>query len=115
MIDMQNGNGLLETVGNDDDARARLLATGNIVLLARVEAIREHFGEGLSEYVVRALKRFANLASPDDWRLMVTKLESAADPGIAWLDCALKWAIARDMRDVQAFAESAEEPVANAP
>ena len=93
--------GILATLGSDEEAQAYLVATGNASLLAEVEAVRDYFDEDLSTYLVRAIKRFANLASPDDWRQMVTNLETASDLAAAWLECAVKWSIMEDRRVIQ--------------
>lgn len=84
--------------GFENEARAAetLIACGDIVLLARVDAAASRFDEQLGEYASGAVRRFANLASSEDWLGLMTVLERANDPGADCLLHMVGWSLTKD-------------------
>jgi hypothetical protein len=82
----------------DDEARAAeaLVACGDIVLLARVNAMTGRFDETLGEYASGAVRRFAGLAGSEDWLGLMNVLERASDPGAGCLVYMVDWSLKRD-------------------
>ncbi|MCP1966613.1 hypothetical protein [Bradyrhizobium elkanii] len=73
-----------------------LLGCGDLVLLARIGAAAERFDETLGEYAAGAVRRFANLASSEDWLALMNTVERAGDPGFRCLTHMLHWSLMRD-------------------
>jgi hypothetical protein len=84
--------------GLDDEVRAAeaLIACGDIVLLARVDAMTSRFEESVGEYASGAVRRFANLAGSEDWLGLMNVLERAADPGAGCLTYMVGWSLKQD-------------------
>lgn len=84
--------------GFSDEARAAeaLIACGDIVLLARVDAMTSRFEESIGEYASGAVRRFANLAGSEDWLGLMNVLERAADPGVGCLTYMVGWSLKQD-------------------
>ena len=84
--------------GFDDEARAAeaLVACGDIVLLARVDAMTRKFDENIGEYASGSVRRFANLAGSEDWLGLMNVVERAADPGTECLMYMVGWSLKRD-------------------
>lgn len=84
--------------GFDDEARAAeaLVACGDIVLLARVDAMTIRFGESVGEYASGAVRRFANLAGSEDWLGLMNILERTTDPGAGCLTYMVGWSLKQD-------------------
>ena len=82
----------------DDDAHASelLCASGEVVLLARVNEAASRFDENAGEYVNGAVRRFANLANDDDWLALMNKVERADDPAVACLVHMVGWSLNHD-------------------
>ena len=82
----------------DDEAFAveTLLALGDLPLVVDLEATARRLGESMSRYAVDATRRFAALASDEDWLALVTAAEGAADPGPACLRQMLSWSLQQD-------------------
>lgn len=82
----------------DDEARAAeaLAACGDIVLLARVDAMIRKFDESIGEYASGSVRRFANLAGSEDWLGLMNIVERAADPGRECLTYMVSWSLKRD-------------------
>lgn len=84
--------------GFNDEARATeaLIACGDIVLLARVDAMTSRFGESVGEYASGAVRRFANLAGSEDWLGLMNVLERVTDPGTGCLTYMVGWSLKQD-------------------
>lgn len=84
--------------GFDDEVHAAeaLVACGDIVLLARVDAMTSRFGESVGEYASGAVRRFANLAGSEDWLGLMNALERTADPGAGCLTYMITWSLQQD-------------------
>lgn len=82
----------------DDDTRASqvLAASGDVVLMARVQEMAERFEENANEYVAGSVRRFANLANDEDWLALMTTVERAADPSMACLVHMIGWSLKHD-------------------
>jgi hypothetical protein len=80
------------------EARAdeALLACGDLVLVARVGEVALRYDETIGEYAAGAVRRFANLASGEDWLALMNALERADDPGLRCLTHMLHWSLKRD-------------------
>jgi hypothetical protein len=81
-----------------DEARAAstLMALGDIVLVAQVDAARLEHEESVGEYVAGATQRFARLASDEDWLRLTTALERTDAPAEACIRTMVRWDIARE-------------------
>jgi hypothetical protein len=86
------------------EARATeaLLSCNDITLLARVGEAAERYEETVGEYAAAAVRRFANLATSEDWLSLMNAIERADDPGIDCLTMMMKWSLKQD--------EAAPEP-----
>jgi hypothetical protein len=90
---MQLGSIIRELEG---DAQAVLAATGDIILMARVNEMAGRFNEDPAEYATGAVRRFANLAGSEDWLALMNAVERAADPGVACLVQMIGWSLKQD-------------------
>lgn len=88
---------LLNHLEVEANAGAALLALGDIVLFARVEAMGEEHGEEPGEYVANGARRFAAQASDEDWLGLMNAIERAEDPGRAVLERIVRWSLDKDM------------------
>lgn len=93
---------VLERLGDEAFAAETLVALEDLNLMVQVEAAGRPFGEGVGEYAAGASRRFAQLASDEDWLALMTALERADDAGKACLKHMLEWSLRHD-------AESADE------
>ncbi|MFZ5734691.1 MAG: hypothetical protein ACOY4O_18300 [Pseudomonadota bacterium] len=82
------------------DAHAVLAATGDVILMTRVNDMAGRFGEDPAEYATCAVRRFANLAGDEDWLSLMNVVERAADPGIACLVHMIGWSLEQDAAPV---------------
>lgn len=87
---------VLQQLGDEAFAAEALLAMGNLPLMVEVEATGRHFGENPGEYAAGASRRFAALASNEDWLGLMTALERADDAGSACLKHMVEWALRHD-------------------
>ena len=78
------------------DAHAVLTATGDIILMARVNDMAGRYEEDPAEYATGAIRRFANLAGDEDWLSLMNAVERAADPGVACLVHMIGWSLKQD-------------------
>jgi hypothetical protein len=92
---MQLGE-IIRGFNDETHAAEALMACGDIVLLARVDAARNRFGESIGEYASGSVRRFANLAGSEDWLGLVNTLERAADPGAGCLTYMVGWSLKQD-------------------
>jgi hypothetical protein len=90
---------LMTHLENEADAAEALAALGDIRLFAEVADMGEQHEETPGEYVANASRRYASLASDEDWLALMTAMERAADPGKAALARMIQWSIARDKSD----------------
>jgi hypothetical protein len=87
---------VLERLGDEAFAAETLVALEDLTLMVQVEAAGRPFGEGIGEYAAGASRRFAQLASDDDWLALMTALERADDAGTACLKHLLEWSLRHD-------------------
>jgi hypothetical protein len=87
---------VLERLGDQVFAGETLIALEDLGLMARVDAASRPFGEDVGEYAAGASRRFAELASDEDWLALMTALERADDAGTACLKHMLEWSLRYD-------------------
>lgn len=97
---------LVTSLENEVDAAAALQTLEDLPLFAGVQTMGEIFGETPGEYVANATRRFANMASSDDWLALMTLLERDPDPARAALKQMLNWALSQDRRGHHASGQS---------
>jgi hypothetical protein len=84
---------VLERLGDEAFAAETLVSLQDLSLMVAVEAAGRPFGEDVGEYAAGASRRFAQLASDDDWLALMTALERADDAGSACLRHMLAWSL----------------------
>lgn len=94
---MQLGE-IIRGLSEEAHAGEVLLACGDLTLLARLDEMAESFGEAIGEYAAGSVRRFANLASSEDWLALMNAMERAADPGLVCLTHMLNWSLKQDER-----------------
>lgn len=87
---------ILTMLSDETDAATALDALGDVVLLAEIQEMGAQHDETPGEYVANASRRYAALATDEDWLALMTAIERAGDPGRAVLDRMLRWALKRD-------------------
>lgn len=87
---------VLERLGDESFAAETLVALEDLKLMVQVEAAGRPFGEDIGEYAAGASRRFAQLASDEDWLALMTALERAHDAGTACLKYMLEWSLRHD-------------------
>ena len=87
---------LMNRLESETDAAASLEALQDLALFVRVETMGAAFEETPGEYVANAARRYARLASDEDWLQLMGAMERAHDPGREALARMLGWALARD-------------------
>ena len=87
---------VLERLGDESFATETLIALEDLALMVEVETVSQNFGETLGQYAAGASRRFAQLASDDDWLALMTALERADDGGTACLKHMLAWSLRQD-------------------
>ena len=92
---MQLGE-IIRTFSDDAAANEALLALDDIVLFAQVKRAAEHFEETTGEYAAGSVRRFAILASSEDWLGLMNIIERANDPGTDCLTFMVNWSLKRD-------------------
>jgi hypothetical protein len=92
---MQLGE-IIRTLSEEATANEALLACGDLALLARINGAADRFDETVGEYAAGAVRRFANLASSEDWLALMNVIERADDPGFNCLTHMLNWSFKRD-------------------
>ncbi len=92
---MQLGT-LMERLAQEDDAAAALDALGDIVLFTEVQAMGECYEESPGAYVANAARRFAAMASDEDWLSLMTAMERSQRPAHAALERMLRWSLRCD-------------------
>ncbi len=88
------------------EARATevLLSCNDITLLARIGEAAERYEETVGEYAAGAVRRFANLATSEDWLSLMNAIERADDPGINCLTAMMTWSLKQDAAPLPAHA-----------
>jgi len=102
---MQLGT-LIDHLSREEDAAVALEALGDIVLFSEVQAVGERYGESPGEYVANAARRFAALASDEDWLSLMSALERSQVPAHATLERMLRWALDADAREASPQAQA---------
>lgn len=92
---MQLGQ-IIRNFSEEAVAADALLSCGDLTLLARIGYTADRFDETVGEYAAGAVRRFANLASSEDWLALMNTVERADDPGFRCLTHMLHWSLKRD-------------------
>jgi hypothetical protein len=87
---------ILKELTDESQAAGALVALGDVVLIAEVEALRLEHQETVAEYVAGATRRFACQASDQDWLSLSTALERSDAPAATCLRTFVAWAVMRD-------------------
>ena len=87
---------VLAALSDETGAAIALVGLGDIVLLAEVNAASLEHDETSGEYVSGAARRFAALATGEDWLALMTDLETTDDPSRTCLDKMVRWSLKRD-------------------
>lgn len=92
---MQLGE-IIRDFGDEARASEALLACDDLALLASITAAAERYEETAAEYAAGAVRRFANLASSEDWLGLMNAIERAKDPGVDCLNYMIRWSLKQD-------------------
>lgn len=84
---------VLERLGDEIFAAETLVALEDLPLMVEVETAGQRFGETIGEYASGASRRFAQLASDEEWLALMTALERAQDAGAACLKHMIEWSL----------------------
>ena len=98
---MQLGE-IIKAFSEDVAANEALLALNDIALFAQVQHAAERFDETTGEYAAGSVRRFANLASSEDWLALMNIIERAQDPGTDCLGFMVKWSLKQDATPAKA-------------
>ncbi len=90
---------LIASLERGADPADALVLLDDLALFTAVEAMGASYDEAPAAYVAGAARRFANLASGEDWLAVTAALERAADPASAALAQMVRWALARDQAE----------------
>ncbi len=105
---------LMNRLDDETHAGAALEALQDIVLLARVQEAGALHDESPGEYVTNASRRFAALASDEDWLGVMTAMERTDDPARAAIDRMLRWALEKDAAQAVSSSPSSPSPASSA-
>lgn len=89
---------LIARLDGDEGVAQELIARGDIALMSGVGEMAHAFDETLAEYLMNAVRRFSNLASPDDWLQAMAQVGRVSDPGGTLIVEIAKWALAEDRK-----------------
>ena len=92
---MQLGQ-IIRNFSEEAAAADALLNCGDLTLVAHIGSTADRFDETVGEYAAGAVRRFANLASSEDWLALMNTIERADDPGFRCLTHMLHWSLKRD-------------------
>jgi hypothetical protein len=92
---MQLGE-IIRSFSEEAPASEALLACNDIVLFAQVGEAADRYDEAVGEYAAGAVRRFANLATSEDWLGLMNVIERANDPGIDCMTYMVKWSLKQD-------------------
>jgi len=98
---MQLGE-IIKAFSEDAAASEALLALNDIALFAQVQHAAAQFEETTGEYAAGSVRRFANLASSEDWLSLMNIIERAQDPGTDCLGFMVKWSLKQDATPAKA-------------
>ena len=87
---------ILKRLDTDADAVFVLESLGDLVLLAEVAAMGAVHDETPGEYASGATRRFAALASDEDWLALMSAIERSPDPARTVLERMVRWSLAKD-------------------
>jgi hypothetical protein len=94
---MQLGE-IIRTFSEEVAADEALLSLDDISLFAQVKRTAKTFDETTGEYAAGSVRRFANLASSEDWLGLMNVIERAPDPGTGCLTYMVKWSLQQDAK-----------------
>ena len=92
---------LIAQLESENDAADALEALGDIVLFAAVSQAGLRHQESPGRYVARAVARFADGATDEDWIGLMSQIGGADDPAQVALACMLEWSLGREAADGQ--------------
>lgn len=92
---MQLGE-IIRDFSDETRASEALLACEDLALLAGIRTAAEHYEETAGEYASGAVRRFANLATNEDWLGLMNAIERAQDPGTDCLTYMIRWSLKED-------------------
>jgi hypothetical protein len=95
---MQLGR-IIRDLSEEAVAAEALLAFRDVSLLAQVNVWAAHHDETIGEYTSGAVRRFANLATSEDWLGLMNVVERTQDPGIDCLSYMVGWALKSETTD----------------
>lgn len=87
---------IIRDFSQETKATEALLSCNDISLLAQVGEAADRYEETVGEYAAGAVRRFANLATSEDWLSLMNAIERATDPGIDCLTVMMKWSLRQD-------------------
>ena len=89
---------IIKRLEDEADAGAAVEALGDIVLLAEVRAMSVLHDESPGQYTSGAARRFAALASSEDWLALITAIERSDDPAHTALGKMVRWSLVQDAK-----------------
>lgn len=92
---MQLGE-IIRTFSEEAAANEALFALDNLALIAEIKSTADRFEETTAEYAAGSVRRFADLASSEDWLGLMNVIERAGDPGADCLSYMVRWSLKRD-------------------
>ena len=98
---MQLGE-IIRNFSEEAPADEALIACNDIVLFAQVGDAAARHDETTGEYAAGSVRRFANLASSEDWLGLMNVIERAQDPGTSCLAYMIKWSLKQEEAPVAA-------------
>ena len=87
---------IIRDFSEETRATEALLSCNDVTLLARVGEAAQRYEETVGEYAAGAVRRFANLATSEDWLGLMNAIERADDPGMNCLTVMMKWSLKQD-------------------
>ncbi len=88
---------LVAKLDDESNAASALEAIGDVVLYCEVVATGARYDETPAEYVSAAIRRYATLATDEDWVGLMSVVERGDNPAQAMLQRILRWAVNRDV------------------
>ena len=87
---------IIRDFSQETGATEALLCCKDLTLLAKLGEAAERYEESVGEYAAGAVRRFANLATSEDWLNLMNVIERAEDPGTDCLTVMMKWSLKQD-------------------
>ncbi len=72
---------LIDQLSDEMVALQTLIDLQDLSVLARLNLVAEDHGLTLGETIIKAINTFSSNANPDSWAQLMSKLNSADDPG----------------------------------